>query len=146
MDFLFLLLKLRAFLNNFINDISILEYGKVNLESYDGIEYKFVRIPKMQMRNGIDIEFAVFDSSKPFHARFSAFESDICVITPAGWCPQILAVSNLLGNRLARLITDVKGSTYWKMWSQSHLRNRLCNSSENVGRESPCHSHNLILI
>lgn len=52
--------------------------------SNDGIEYKFVRFPKMQMRNGIDIEFAVFDSSKPFHARFSAFESDICVITPAG--------------------------------------------------------------
>jgi len=70
----------------------------------------------------------------PF-TRFSAFESDICVIIPAGWCPQIFAVSNLLGNRLhARLITDVKGSTYWKMWSRSNLRKRRAIQSDREDR------------
>lgn len=58
------------FLNNFVNDISILEYEKVDIESRSGIEYKFVRFPKMQMRDSADIEFAVFDSPKPFHEIF----------------------------------------------------------------------------
>lgn len=72
----------RRFLNNFANDISILEYGKVDVGSRDGGKCKFIRFPKMQMREIAPISNSPFSIPLNPFARFSAFESDICVITP----------------------------------------------------------------
>lgn len=59
------------FLNTFINDISILEYGKVDTSNrVTASNVNSSGFSKMQMRDSADIEFAVFDSPKPFHEIF----------------------------------------------------------------------------
>jgi len=60
----------------FTNDISILEYGKVDGIESRGMECKFVRFPKMQMRDSAESNSPFSIPLNPF-ARFSAFESDM---------------------------------------------------------------------